>query len=254
VVDLTMPVLCRFQTTTDERHGWTPLAEWIVQQAHRLGLAGATLFEGFAGFRLDGVGLHEHRWTLAQHRPVIVEVVDQPGALSRLLQVVEPAFQRGTITLESVHVRPAAVGDRSPERAANLHALTAETGTDLEVTTMNLPEAGVLLRIFIGESDRQVGGHAPLYEAIVRKAREAGLAGATVLRGAIGFGRHARMHTSKLLELSTDLPIVIEIVDAEDRVRAFLPAVEGLVGEGLVTLEPVRVLKYASRARTPPAE
>ena len=111
---------------------------------------------------------------------------------------------------------------------------------------MKIPEEGVLLRIFIGESDREPGGDRPLYEAIVHRAREAHLAGATVLKGPMGFGRHSRMHAAKLLEMSTDLPIVIEIVDAEERVRSFLPVVDELVTEGLVTLEAVRVLKYAS--------
>jgi PII-like signaling protein len=111
---------------------------------------------------------------------------------------------------------------------------------------MKIPEEGVLLRIFVGESDREPGGARPLYEAIVHRAREAQLAGATVLKGPMGFGRHSRMHAAKLLEMSTDLPIVIEIVDAEERVRSFLPVVDELVTEGLVTLEAVRVLKYVS--------
>ena len=112
---------------------------------------------------------------------------------------------------------------------------------------MKMPADGVLLRIFIGESDKAPGGDRPLYEAIVRKAREAQLAGATVLRGPMGFGRHSRVHTAKLLELSTDLPVVIEIVDAEDKVNAFLPTVDELVTEGLVTLEAVQILRYVSR-------
>ena len=111
---------------------------------------------------------------------------------------------------------------------------------------MNVPATGVLLRIFIGESDKEPGHGRPLYEAIVRRAREAHLAGATVLRGSMGYGRHSRMHTAKFLELSTDLPIVIEIVDAEDKVNAFLPIVDELVTEGLVTLEAVRILRYVS--------
>ena len=111
---------------------------------------------------------------------------------------------------------------------------------------MKVPEDGVLLRIFIGESDREPGGDRPLYEAIVRKAKESHLAGATVLRGPMGFGRHSRVHTAKLLELSTDLPVVIEIVDAEEKIDAFLPAVDKLVTEGLVTLEAVRIVRYVS--------
>ena len=104
----------------------------------------------------------------------------------------------------------------------------------------------MLLRIFIGESDKEPGRDRPLYEAIVRRAREAQLAGATVLRGPMGFGRHSRVHTAKLLELSTDLPIVIEIVDSEEKVDAFLPTVDELVTEGLVTLEAVRIVRYVS--------
>ena len=114
---------------------------------------------------------------------------------------------------------------------------------------MKLPERGILLRIFIGESDKEPGGDRPLYEGIVRRAREAHLAGATVLRGPMGFGRHSRVHTAKLFELSTDLPIVIEIVDAEDKVEAFLPTIDTLVTEGLVTLEAVRIVRYISPDR-----
>ncbi|HVR72296.1 MAG TPA: DUF190 domain-containing protein [Vicinamibacteria bacterium] len=113
---------------------------------------------------------------------------------------------------------------------------------------MKIPEDGVLLRVFIGESDREEGTGRPLYEAIVHRAREAHLAGATVLKGPLGFGRHSRVHSAKLLEMSTDLPVVIEIVDAEEKVRAFLPVVDELVNEGLVTLEAVRVLKYVPEA------
>jgi len=111
---------------------------------------------------------------------------------------------------------------------------------------MKMPEEGVLLRIFIGESDREKGRDRPLYEAIVQRAREAHLAGATVLKGPMGFGRHSRMHTARLLELSTDLPVLIEIVDAEEKIAAFMPVVDELVTEGLVTLEAVRVIKYAA--------
>jgi uncharacterized protein len=113
---------------------------------------------------------------------------------------------------------------------------------------MQIPKDAVLLRIFIGESDRS--GHRPLYEAIVLKARAIHLAGATVLRGPVGFGRSARLHTTKVLRLSQDLPIVIEIVDAEDRINTFLPELEKLMGKGsgLVTLEKAQVLRYGNGA------
>lgn len=110
---------------------------------------------------------------------------------------------------------------------------------------MNLPQSGKLLRIFIGESDRHKG--RPLYEWIVRKAREEGLAGATVLRGLEGFGAHSRIHTAKVLRLSSDLPIVIEIVDTEEKIDAFLPLIDEAVAEGLATVERVEVHFYRSR-------
>jgi PII-like signaling protein len=107
---------------------------------------------------------------------------------------------------------------------------------------MKLPKQAVLLRIFIGEDDKF--GGKPLYEAIVVKAREAHLAGATVLRGPMGFGASSRLHTTKILRLSEDLPLVIEIVDAEDKINAFLPTLDAMMSSGLVTLEKVQVLQY----------
>jgi PII-like signaling protein len=111
---------------------------------------------------------------------------------------------------------------------------------------MNLPDESVLLRIFIGESDRH--GGLPLYEAIVLKARESGLAGATVLRSPMGFGATSRLHTAKILRLSDDLPMIVEIVDEEPKVEAFLPVLDGMMGGGLVTLEKVRVIHYRHEA------
>ncbi len=107
---------------------------------------------------------------------------------------------------------------------------------------MRLPEEALLLRVFIGEDDE--ADDRPLYEAIVLAARAQGLAGATVLRGPMGFGRSSRLHTAKILRLSEDLPMIVEIVDAAERIEAFLPTLERLVGSGLVTLEKVRVLRY----------
>jgi uncharacterized protein len=112
---------------------------------------------------------------------------------------------------------------------------------------MPLSRDAVLLRIFIGEDDK--AGHRPLYEAIVLKAREMGLAGATVLRGPMGFGHSSRLHTSKILRLSADLPLVIEIVDRQERIDAFLPELDRMMGSGLVTLENVRIRQYGPSAR-----
>ena len=109
---------------------------------------------------------------------------------------------------------------------------------------MKIPEEGQLVRIFIGESDRWKG--KPLYEAIILKAREMGIAGATMLRGMMGYGAASRIHTAKILRLSEDLPIVVEIVDSKEKITALLPTIEEMVQEGLVTLENVRVLQYRS--------
>jgi uncharacterized protein len=113
---------------------------------------------------------------------------------------------------------------------------------------MQIPKQAVLLRIFIGEDDRSNG--SPLYEVIVLKAREQHLAGATVLRGPMGFGASSRLHTSKILRLSEDLPLVIEIVDSEERINAFLPTLDGIMTSGLITLEKVQVLQYGTTANS----
>ncbi len=107
---------------------------------------------------------------------------------------------------------------------------------------MKIPTSSMLLRIYIGENDSYQD--RPLYEAIVLRARQLHLAGATVMRGPMGFGRSSRLHTAKILRLSEDLPLLIEIVDAEDKITAFLPELEKMIGSGLVTLEKVQVLQY----------
>jgi len=112
---------------------------------------------------------------------------------------------------------------------------------------MQVSEEGYLLRIFVGESDKY--GHHPLYEAIVLRAREQGLAGATVMRGVMGFGKNSILHTAKILRLSEDLPMIIEIADSLEKIESFLPVLDEIMTEGLVTLEKVRVLHY--RGKTP---
>ncbi|MBI5165789.1 MAG: DUF190 domain-containing protein [Magnetospirillum sp.] len=111
---------------------------------------------------------------------------------------------------------------------------------------MRSPTEAVLLRIYIREQEKS--GRLPLYEALVMAAREAGLAGATVLRGPMGFGRSGAIHTAKILALSEDLPLVVEIVDAKDKIDAFLPVLDAMIGSGLVTLEKVQVLRYGPAA------
>jgi PII-like signaling protein len=114
---------------------------------------------------------------------------------------------------------------------------------------MNLPNEAVLLRVFVGESDQY--HHKPLYEQIVLRAREMGLAGATVLRGIMGYGAGSRIHTARLLDLSIDLPIVVEIVDTQENIDRLLPFLDETVGEGLVTMEKVRVIRYRAIEKEP---
>ncbi len=117
---------------------------------------------------------------------------------------------------------------------------------------MKLEGAGTLLRVFLGESDRVHG--KPLYESIVQKARETGLAGATVLRGVEGFGAKSRIHTAKILRLSEDLPIVVELVDTDEKIKAFLPLVDAMFEEsgsgGMMTVERAEVIRYTHGTRT----
>lgn len=246
-------VLCRFHLTSVVRHGAEPLYQWVVARARELGVQGGTVLKGFMGLGADGRVIQENPWRLTQEVPVIVEVVDGPRHVERLLAEVEPVLRAGAITLERAHValyRASGAHATRRETAPRYDVLaTREAGTAWEVHTMQLPEDGVLMRIFIGESDRDGERGLPLYESIVQRAREAGLAGATVLKGPMGFGRHSRVHTAGLLELSTDLPIVVEIVDDEEKINAFVPVIDALVGEGMVTLEAVRVLKYVSPDR-----
>jgi uncharacterized protein len=110
-----------------------------------------------------------------------------------------------------------------------------------------LSEQGLLLRVFIGESDKHEG--IPLYEWIVRKAKEHGLGGATVIRGIESFGAHSRIHSSKLLDLSTDLPLIIEMIDASEKIENFLPVIDGAISEGLVTLQDVQIRLYRGKAK-----
>ena len=111
---------------------------------------------------------------------------------------------------------------------------------------MEIPEDATLLRIYLGESDRFE--HQPLYEALVMKARELHLAGATVLRGPLGYGASSRLHSAKILRLSMDLPVVIEIVDSQEKIEAFLPVLDAMLGGGLVTMERVKTIHYRGKA------
>jgi PII-like signaling protein len=239
--------LLRVHLRNTDRHGWFsgPAAEALVRRAKSRGLAGATVWRGFLGLDVKGRLLESSAWSLVDHVPVIVEIVDSARAIGRFLADVAEIVLEGFATLERAHVLlyrhntgPDAMRLEVPDPITPLSTLPSPE----EFPAMRSSEDGQLLRVFIGESDVWHG--EPLYRAIVLKAREMGLAGATVLRGPMGFGANSRMHTAKLLELSTDLPIIVEIVDNPARIQALLPFLDEAVTEGLITIEDVRILKY----------
>jgi uncharacterized protein len=251
--------LLRVYLRNTDKQGWfsPPAAEALVERAKANGLSGATVLRGFFGLDVKGHLLETSMWSLVEHVPVIVEFVDSPQAIGRFLSVVEETVLEGMATLERGHVL---VYRQNRDAAARASMRLEVPGPITPLSTlpapeefpiMKLSEEGKLLRVFIGASDTWHG--EPLYQAIVLKARELGMAGATVLRGPMGFGANSRVHTTKLLELSTDLPIVIEIVDTGDKIQTLLPFLDEVVAEGLITIEDVRVLRYRhnqSKART----
>jgi PII-like signaling protein len=242
--------LLRVYLRNTDKHGWfsPPAAEVLVERARRMDMAGATVLRGILGLDSEGRLLEPNNWSLVEHVPVIVELVDEPRAVGRFLSVVHEVVFDGMATLERGHVllyRHSQHDTRRTEMQREVPGPVTPFSTlpsPEEFPVMKLSEEGQLLRVFIGESDHWQG--EPLYRAIVLKARELGLAGATVLRGPMGFGANSRLHTTKLLELSTDLPIVIEIVDTADQLQSLLPFLDEVVDEGMITIEAVRVLRY----------
>jgi PII-like signaling protein len=190
--------------------------------------------------------LQPSAWALADHVPVIVEIID---SADRILAFMQGAFAslmvHGTATLERAHVmmyRPRTQSDAVRLSLGQLLTPLSTIPKLQERPTMRTNENGVLLRVFIGESDRFDG--KPLHEAIIERVRGLGLAGATVLRGSEGFGANSVVHKARLLEMSTDLPIVIEIVDTEEKIKLLLPHLETMVQEGMITMEYVVVVLY----------
>jgi PII-like signaling protein len=240
--------LLRVYLRNTDKHGWSSASETLVQRAFAEGLAGATILRGIYGLDVAGNLLDTRLWSIADHVPVIVEIVDNSCSIGAFLSSVQEIVLEGLATLERGHVLLYRHGRETGKRARMRLDLPGPV-TPLstlpspeEFPLMQLSETGQLLRVFIGESDTWQG--QPLYKAIVLKARELGLAGATVLKGPMGFGANSRMHTAKLLELSTDLPILVEIVDTAEKVETLLPFLDQAVKEGLITIEGVRVLRY----------
>jgi len=243
-------ILLRVWLRNTDRAGWQNAADALVELARHEGLAGATQLRGVAGLDFTGQMLGGQPWSLVEHVPVIVEFVDSRDAIGRFLSRVPEVAPQAVATLERAHVlvyrqnRDAAPPVHAPMPPVLPRAIPALSSLPSanEYAIMKTSEDGQLLRVFVGEADVWQG--EPLARAILHKAHELGLAGATVLRGVMGFGANSRVHSSRLLELSTDLPVVIEIVDTADKLHALLPFLDQCVLEGLITIENVRVLKY----------
>lgn len=245
--------------TTDSTHA-TPTYERLVQRASKFPLAGATVLKGIHGFGTRGI-VKPAFWHLATPLPVIVECADTPDKIARFVQQeIHALLAHGLATLERAAVlfyRHRASGLPRPPLALRAPVPDLSTLPPIDIPTtggppMHSAENGILLRVFIGESDEAAG--KPLYETLVARARQLGLRGATVLRGSMGFGANSVLHTAKIVDLSTDLPIVLELVDSEEKIRSFLPELDALVHEGMITMETVRILAYRHNpADAPPS-
>ena len=239
-------VLLRIYLESADRSPHTPTYERVIRAARNEHFAGATVLKGIMGTGPHGmIQKSASILSFVQHVPVIVEIVDLPnrieafinGSLARLMV-------HGMATLERARVMMYRHGKTEGrprlEPGGPLKPLT--TIAQMQVREpMQIKEDGVLLRVFIGESDKHQ--HRPLYEAVVQKVRELGLSGATVLRGIAGFGANSVVHKSALLEMSTDMPLVIEVVDSEEKIKLLLPHLEEMVREGMVTMEYVAIVQ-----------
>lgn len=247
---MTLPaeqVLLRVYLQSADRAPRAPTSGRIVRAALDAKLAGATVLRGIMGTGYHGIA-KPSIWSLVEHVPVIVEIVDSQ---EQILQFLRGPFEQimvgGMATLERAAVimnrKPhgPAGGGIVPTLAREVQPLSTLPHLD-PGSHMKVNENGGLLRVFIGESDHYDG--VPLYQAIVKKVRELGLAGATVLRGSEGFGARSVVHTSALLGMSTDLPIIIEIVDTTENIELIRPHLQNMVREGMITMEYVVILMY----------
>ncbi len=250
-------VLLRIYLRGGDRAPLTPTHELIVKAARQSKLAGATVLRGLHGFGSRGES-RSFTFSLVQHVPVIVEIVDVPDKIAGFIAgPLDALMTGGTATLE----RAAVMMYRHRHSDAPVTLKLADALRPLSTVPqlqprghMTATQQGVLLRIFIGEDDRSDDGGkgGPLHEAILARARELGVAGATVLRGSEGFGAHSVVHKAGLLEMSADLPIVIEMVDSESNINRLLPYLEQTVREGMITMEQVTILLYRHGQPEPP--
>ena len=238
-------LLLRAYLRSADRVPFTPTHDRVIKAALTHGVAGATVFRGVLGYGSRG-WVKASAGSVVEHVPVIVEIVDSAEKIAGLIAgPLDEIMSGGMLTVEPASACVLREGSGSQPRDAGLIGSLRPTSNLPHIELkghMTNRQTGVLLRIFIGENDRADGKF--LYEAIVQKARELGLAGATVLRGMEGFGANSIVHRTALLEMSRDLPIVIEMVDSEEKLNLLLPYLETVVTEGMITMENVLILLY----------
>lgn len=238
-------VLLRLYMRSADHYHFAPTYERVVQQAAKHKLSGVTVLRGIMGFGSRGLISHSE-FKLVGDSPVIVECVDDGEKIKEFFHnITEKLLHHGLATLERAGVIMYRSGEhKAPKQTVLLSGVKPlSTLPDIqEVLNMHTDSTGVLLRIFIGESDRFE--HQPLHEAIVKKARELGISGATVLQGSMGFGANSVIHNDRVLAMSSDLPIVIEMVDARGKIETLLPLLDNMVQDGMITMEEVRIVMY----------
>jgi PII-like signaling protein len=238
-------VLLRIYLQSADRSPHLPTYLRLLKAARHDRLAGCTVLQG-----IMGLGEHEliqpHALSLTQHVPVIIEIVDSAERIGKFIDgPMSQLMLDGTATLERASVMMYRHRNHEEANTFKLAAAQKPLSTIPKITArpnMTINENGVLLRVFAGESDK--ADNKTLHEAILGKAREMGIAGATVLRGVDGFGANSVVHKTTLLEMSSDLPIVIEIADTREKIEKLLPYLEQVVREGMITMEHVAIIVY----------
>jgi PII-like signaling protein len=212
-----------------------PVYEAVVEFAHRHGCAGATVTKAVSGYGRSGKVHEAHLFSITEDVPMRVEIVDSEKKINALLPCIYDMVDNGLIEVQDTEVIK-----HSTHRA--------ESGEANVMKHEKLEGRAKLLRIYVREDDRWE--EEPLHDAIVKKLRMMDIAGATVYRGLIGYGAQNRVHRSGFLGLSKDLPIMLSVIDTEEKIRAVLPVLDEMVDEGLIALSDVEIIKYTHSART----
>jgi PII-like signaling protein len=228
-----------------DRAGVHSLYWTILTAAHKAGLAGATVLHGPVGYGQTRFINNEFNVDAPGNLPTVVEIIDAEAKIEAFLPQLDPLIGSGLMTLEVVRMARIGRQTKGPAELRLSSQVPSASGQIREDEHMEVPHEAVLLRIFTGSDDRY-GIEEPLYLAIVVKAREMHLAGATVLKGPIGYGQSTRMHEAHLLA-TDERPVVIEICDSEEKINSFLPVLDGMMESGLVTLEKARVIQYGRK-------